>query len=107
MKSALGLVAILVVVGILSIWHYDGGTTTGVYVQAEIISHTNRASGKSSPDPAFYATLPSGVGVFVRDWGELPATFKGKVVLEKQAGAVSGKPIYKINVARTSALHNK
>ena len=75
---ALWLLPILGVLAVLSLCSYEGGSATGTYVQAEIISYSRRSTGKSAPDPGFYAQLPSGLRVYVRDLGELPATFRGR-----------------------------
>mgnify|MGYP000070421738 CR=1 FL=1 len=107
MKPVLWLGAILIVFGGLSYFHYEPGTGATTYVKAEVISHTRLSSGKAGADPAFYVQLPSGLKVFVRDWGNFPTSYKGPVILQEQKGQVSGKPIYKINVQRTKELHNK
>ncbi|AQA17278.1 hypothetical protein BST95_02610 [Halioglobus japonicus] len=105
-KPILALLLILVVIAMLGFLKFESGEGSASYVKAEIISYSRQSTGKSSPDPAFYAELPSGVGVFVRDWGEIPATYRGPVILELQKGQLSGKAIYKIDVERTSRLLN-
>ncbi len=62
--------------------------------------------GKASSDPHFQVELPSGIKISVRDWGFLPESYRGPIVLEVREGNVSGRPIYRIDEDRTSAMHN-
>ncbi|WP_286694592.1 hypothetical protein [Spongiibacter sp. UBA1325] len=107
-KLAIGVLAVCLAIGALTYFQFESGAGETTYVEGEIVSYTRHSSGKSAADPAFYVRLPSGVQVFVRDWGQLPNTYRGRVVLSVQEGMVSGRKIYNINAARTKELlHNK
>lgn len=106
-KLAAGVLAVCLAVGALTYFQFESGAGRTTYIEGEVVSYTRHSSGKSAADPAFYVRLPSGVQVFVRDWGQLPNTYRGHVVLSVQEGKVSGRNIYRIDAARTKELHNK
>lgn len=107
MRIALWIVPILIIFGLLSYCRYEPGSGSPTYVNAQIIFHTSGTSGKTNADPAFYVELSNGAKIYVRDWGELPASYKGPVVLQLQKGELTGQPIYRIDAQRTNVLHNK
>lgn len=106
-KLVAGVLAVCLVIGALTYFQFESGTGRKRYIEGEVVSYTRHSSGKSAADPAFYVRLPSGVQVFVRDWGQLPNTYRGRVVLSVQEGTVSGRNIYSIDADRTKELHNK
>ena len=108
---AVGIIAVAVF-GFLSFIQYESGSGSAVKVQAEIIGHTRNIgskSGAATADPMFTAVLSSGLRVQVRDYGILPLTYKGVVVLERREGTTTGRPIYTINKQATeqARVHNK
>lgn len=106
-KLAAGVLAVCLAIGALTYFQFESGTGGKTYVEGEVVSYARHSSGKSTADPAFYVRLPSGIQVFVRDWGQLPNTYRGPVVLSVQEGEVSGRNIYSIDAVRTKELHNK
>lgn len=82
----------------------DAGVKT---VEATILGHSGGRSGKAGAQPYFRVKLASGVITTVQDWGELPYSFTGKVILNKGKGVTTNVPKYTINRAKTLALHNK
>jgi hypothetical protein len=94
--------------GLCSYRSYEPINATGIQtVEATIVSHSGGRSGKAGAQPYFRIKLPNGVITTVQDWGELPYTYTGPVVLNKGKGAVTNVPKYTINRAKTLALHNK
>jgi hypothetical protein len=106
-KLAAGVLAVCLAIGGLTYFQFEPGAGRIVYVEGEVVSYARRSSGKSAADPAFYVRLPNGVQVFVRDWGLIPSTYRGRVVLSVQEGTVSGRNVYGIDADRTKELHNK
>jgi hypothetical protein len=76
-------------------------------IQAMIIGHSGGRSGKNIADPYFRVKLPNGIQITVKDWGELPVTYIGPVVLNKGKGEATNVTKYTINRAKTLQLHNK
>ncbi|MDX1505569.1 MAG: hypothetical protein R3221_07615, partial [Spongiibacter sp.] len=76
-KLAAGVLAVCLAIGALTYFQFESGSGGKKFIEAEVVSYTKHSSGKSAADPAFYVRLPSGLQVFVRDWGRLPNTYRG------------------------------
>lgn len=79
---------------------YEPVETVTASIEAKIVRRAGGRTGIGSADPYFIAELASGETVKVRDFGEIPAFYTGKVYLKRVAGNVSGKRAYRIDSAR-------
>ncbi|GJL84726.1 MAG: hypothetical protein DHS20C02_05010 [Micavibrio sp.] len=100
LKILLFFAGFTVLIAFFSISKYEATVKTNEFVTAEVLEHYV-PSGEFDADPGFHVKLPSGREVNVRDWGEIPSSYRGKVVLEKQRGQTTGRVVYKINIEET------
>jgi hypothetical protein len=82
---------------------YENSTAIRQRVYGKIIWH-KIGGGKFSKDPHYLVELDSNERVMVRSFGELPATYKGRAVLDVSKGNTSNRKLYKINKIETEKL---
>ena len=109
-KTNLKLILICVACIVFLFWNsflkYENSTATNQRVQGKIIWH-KMGGGKFTKDPHYLIELDSNERVMVRSFGELPTTYKGRVVLDVSKGNTSNRKLYNINKIETKKLISK
>ncbi len=88
------VVAFIVGLGFLSYVRYEPIDSSAAVEYGVVLRHERGGSGKSSPNPHFIVELVDGREVKVRDSGEYPATYRGKVGVYSGEGVTTGREVY-------------
>lgn len=97
-------IALLVLVTYIK---YEPVETVTASIEAKIVRHAGGRTGIGSADPYFIAELANGQKVKVKDFGEIPVAYTGKVYLKRVAGKTSGALTYRIDAARMAKILEK
>ena len=105
MVVAVFLLLALLAIGYAGYSTFEPARPIGKTVEGNVIAHFR--GGRTTTHPGFQVELSNGFRVYIRDYGELPVTYTGPVILNMAKGELSSRPMYTFNLAKTKVLHNK